>query len=72
MLFCSILLLAYDIPHKFDEFAVVVLVAATTFSILDTLFPSVIGNTINGSQGIGFNGLNNSYSIKLNKNQYIY
>lgn len=59
MLFYLIFLLAYNIPHKFDDFAVVILVAATTFNILDTLFPSVKENTING---IVFNSLNNSFN----------
>ena len=54
-----LIFLAYTISHKFDEFTIVVLVAATTFSILDSLFPSVKETTIHG-KSIGFS-LNNSF-----------
>ena len=63
-------LAAYAIPQKslqFDEIAIIGLVAAATFSILDTFLPTVAENARQGAGLgvgfglVGFNGLNKGF-----------
>jgi uncharacterized RDD family membrane protein YckC len=65
-----IALAAYAIPQKslqFDEIAVIGLVAAATFSILDTFLPTVADNARQGAGLgvgfglVGFNGINKGF-----------
>ena len=63
-------LAAYAIPQKtlqFDEIAIIGLVAAATFSILDTFLPTVADNARQGAGLgvgfglVGFNGINKGF-----------
>ena len=63
-------LAAYAIPQKslkFEEIAMIGLVAAATFSILDTFLPTVAENARQGAGLgvgfglVGFNGLNKGF-----------
>ena len=63
-------LAAYAIPQKslqFDEIAIIGLVAAATFSILDTFLPTVADNARQGAGLgvgfglVGFNGMNKGF-----------
>jgi len=63
-------LAAYAIPNKslqFDEIAIIGLVAAATFSILDTFIPTMAQNARQGAGLgvgfglVGFNGLNKGF-----------
>ncbi len=63
-------LAAYAIPQKslqFDEIVIIGLVAAATFSILDTFLPTVADNARQGAGLglgfglVGFNGINKGF-----------